>query len=147
MTLKIFDLQCNNGHNFEGWFKSQDDYLMQKEENILICPICNSKNIEKLLSFPHIGKDNNNDSYKNLTINNNQLIKNAQSYILNVIKELVKSADNVGENFVKEARKIYCGEAEIRPIIGKASEEEVRELHEEGIETIDIPEYLNNKLN
>ena len=39
---------------------------------------------------------------------------------------IVKNADNVGERFPNEARKMHYGDIEQRPIYGEASPEEAR---------------------
>ena len=49
------------------------------------------------------------------------------------------NAEDVGEKFPEEARKIHYGEADARGIIGKASVEEVRALVDEGIEVAPLP--------
>ena len=59
------------------------------------------------------------------------------------IKELrdhiVKNADNVGEKFPNEARKMHYGEIEHRPIYGEASPEEAKSLIDEGVEVSPLP--------
>ena len=59
------------------------------------------------------------------------------------IKELrdhiVKNADNVGERFPNEARKMHYGDIEHRPIYGEASPDEARALIEEGVEVTPLP--------
>jgi hypothetical protein len=52
---------------------------------------------------------------------------------------IVKNADNVGERFPNEARKMHYGEIEHRPIYGEASNEEARALIEEGVEVSPLP--------
>ena len=52
---------------------------------------------------------------------------------------LTKNADNVGQKFPEEARKMHYGEIEHRSIYGEASPEEAKELHEEGIEFHPLP--------
>jgi hypothetical protein len=52
---------------------------------------------------------------------------------------IVKNADNVGEQFPSEARKMHYGDIEHRPIYGEASPQEARELVEEGIEVAPLP--------
>ena len=47
---------------------------------------------------------------------------------------IVKNADNVGERFPNEARKMHYGDIEHRPIYGEASPEEARALIDEGVE-------------
>ena len=60
-------------------------------------------------------------------------------------REIEKNADNVGEKFPEEARKIHYGEAEARGIYGKASLQEAAELAEEGVEFLPLPELPEEK--
>jgi hypothetical protein len=59
------------------------------------------------------------------------------------LKELrdhvTKNADNVGERFPSEARKMHYGDIEHRPIYGEASPDEARSLIDEGIEVTPLP--------
>jgi hypothetical protein len=52
---------------------------------------------------------------------------------------IVKNADNVGERFPNEARKMHYGEIEHRPIYGEASPEEAKSLIDEGVEVSPMP--------
>ena len=52
---------------------------------------------------------------------------------------IVKHADNVGERFPNEARKMHYGDIEHRPIYGEASPDEARALIEEGVEVSPLP--------
>lgn len=67
----------------------------------------------------------------------------AQKETVAKLKELVKSirenAEDVGERFPDEARKIHYGEADQRGLIGKATAEEAIALIEEGIEIAPLP--------
>ena len=54
MSLKVFDLQCDQGHLFEGWLSSHDDYDKQQARGLLTCPVCHSVHIQKMLSAPHL---------------------------------------------------------------------------------------------
>ena len=51
-------------------------------------------------------------------------------------EHIVKNADNVGERFPAEARKMHYGDIEHRPIYGEASADEARALIDEGVEVI-----------
>ena len=35
-----FDLQCANGHTFEGWFEDSNAYEAQKKRGLIACPVC-----------------------------------------------------------------------------------------------------------
>ena len=47
--------------------------------------------------------------------------------------------DNVGTEFPEEARKIFYGEAEDRPIYGDATDDEAQALAEEGVPVARLP--------
>ena len=52
---------------------------------------------------------------------------------------LVKNAENVGQRFPEEARKMHYGETEHRSIYGVASAQDAEALHEEGIAISALP--------
>lgn len=54
--MKVYNLACPLDHRFEGWFASESDALEQQTNGMLVCPICNSQEIRRLLSAPRIGK-------------------------------------------------------------------------------------------
>ena len=54
--MKVYNLACPLDHRFEGWFASEADALEQQSNGMLVCPICNSQEIRRLLSAPRIGK-------------------------------------------------------------------------------------------
>ncbi|WP_295523365.1 DUF1178 family protein [Limnohabitans sp. Rim8] len=52
--MKVLDLQCAQGHSFEGWFGSQDDYDSQRARGLVTCPVCQDSDILKKLSAPRL---------------------------------------------------------------------------------------------
>jgi hypothetical protein len=52
---------------------------------------------------------------------------------------VTKNAENVGPRFAEEARKIHYEETPARGIYGEASPDEVKALHEEGVECYPLP--------
>ena len=54
-------------------------------------------------------------------------------------ESIVSSTEDVGERFPSEARKIQDGDAEPRPIRGRASLAEAKSLLEDGIEILPFP--------
>ena len=56
MTIKIFDLCCANGHVFEGWFSSAEDFESQNSKKLIACPICSDTHIERRPSPSRIGR-------------------------------------------------------------------------------------------
>jgi hypothetical protein len=53
--------------------------------------------------------------------------------------QIEKNCDYVGPDFAEEARKMHYGEAPKRNIYGEASDDEAKQLHDEGVEFSRIP--------
>ena len=59
---------------------------------------------------------------------------------LKELRDHIKAnADNVGDQFPEQARKMHYGEIEHRPIYGDASPNEAKALIEEGVEVMPLP--------
>jgi hypothetical protein len=52
--MKVLDLKCGQGHNFEGWFGSEDDFQSQLLRKLVECPMCGNAAIVKKLSAPRL---------------------------------------------------------------------------------------------
>ncbi len=52
--MKVLDLRCANGHGFEGWFGSEDDFLDQNGRGLVECPLCADHVITRLPSAPRL---------------------------------------------------------------------------------------------
>ena len=52
--MKVLNLQCAQQHSFEGWFASEDDFQSQLSRELVECPMCESKSIEKMPSAPRL---------------------------------------------------------------------------------------------
>ncbi|MCF3641048.1 DUF1178 family protein [Rhizobium sp. TRM95111] len=133
----LYGLVCDNGHDFDGWFKSASDFDRQTAMRLVSCPVCNSESVSKRLMAPSVATARRKDERR-------QLVMNAQqSEMVGKLREIVTqiraNADDVGERFPEEARKIHYGEAEQRGLIGKASAEDAKALIEEGIEIAPLP--------
>nr|WP_281393050.1 DUF1178 family protein [Roseibium litorale] len=60
-------------------------------------------------------------------------------------RKVIESSENVGPNFAEEARKIHYGEAEERNIYGQTSPQDARELLDEGIAVLPLPDLPEDK--
>jgi len=128
---------------FDSWFSSSQEFEKLKKKNFLVCLNCNSKKIEKTLMAPKL-ISKSSDKYldaKDLKFSKiNKKVKEYQKFIK-------KNFEYVGENFAYEARSIhYKDKKSEKGIFGKASNEEIKELREEGIETETIP-WIEDKNN
>ncbi|WP_171963395.1 DUF1178 family protein [Bordetella trematum] len=155
MALKVFDLECEHGHVFEGWFSSHDDYDAQQARGLLSCPICASAQITKRLSAPRL-----NVSHLRQPAPAPETVARAsaggppaasapamalQAEVLRKVRDLVRKTENVGASFAAEARRIHDGEAVERPIRGVATPEERAELAEDGIAVMALPAFLDDE--
>ena len=52
--MKVLNLQCGEQHLFEGWFASEVDFQSQLERGLLTCPMCDNRDVRKLLSAPRL---------------------------------------------------------------------------------------------
>lgn len=147
MAYKVFNLQCDSSHLFEGWFASLDDYDDQQSRGLLTCPMCQSASIQKMPSAPRLnfGKGlapaANAESTANAPVVHNDQLQR-QALALQQMRALITATENVGPRFADEARRIHEGEADQRAIRGTATAEERAELIEEGIAVMALPEFL-----
>ena len=150
-----YSLHCERGHAFESWFQSSAAYESQEKRKLVNCPICGSAKVERAIMAPQIVSQPRRDRAEpapaptaapatEVTAPTSTPLLMAQERELRAkIKELrdhiVKNADNVGERFPNEARKMHYGDIEHRPIYGEASPDEARALIEEGVEVSPLP--------
>ena len=149
-----YSLRCDRGHAFESWFQSSTAYEQQEKRKLVNCPACGSAKVERAIMAPQIVSKKGREiaapepaapaPATEVTAPASTPLLMAQERELRAkLKELrdhiVKNADNVGERFPNEARKMHYGDIEHRPIYGEASPDEARALIEEGVEVSPLP--------
>jgi hypothetical protein len=146
-----YNLRCEHGHAFESWFQSSQAYETQEKRKLVSCPACGSAKVERAIMAPQIVSRKGRDAAvpapaapTEVAAPTSTPLMMAQERELRAkLKELrdhiVKNADNVGERFPNEARKMHYGDIEHRPIYGEASPEEARSLIDEGVEVSPLP--------
>jgi hypothetical protein len=147
-----YNLRCERGHAFESWFQSSSAYDSQVKRKLLNCPSCGSTTVEKAIMAPQIGRKKQDGtappqpeaaSTEVPSVASTPLMMAQERELRAKLKELrdhvTKNADNVGERFPNEARKMHYGDIEHRPIYGEASPDEARSLIDEGIEVTPLP--------
>jgi hypothetical protein len=132
-----YSLQCEQTHGFEGWFASSEDFDRQKAQGLVTCPYCDSKNVNKMLMAPNVTTGRQKD--KTQAVAMDTMRRDMITKIKDAVKEIRANAEDVGERFPEEARKIHYGETEARGIIGQATPDEAQALTEEGIEVAPLP--------
>jgi hypothetical protein len=152
-----YHLRCERGHAFESWFQSSSAYEAQEKRELVNCPICGSAKVERAIMAPQIVTKKGRESAApapaaatDVTAPASTPLLMAQERELRAkLKELrdhiVKNADNVGERFPNEARKMHYGDIEHRPIYGEASPDEARALIDEGVDVAPLPVLPNDR--
>ncbi len=128
----VFDLQCANGHTFEGWFEDGQAYQKQRKKGQIACPVCDDTSVSKIPS--------------SFAVKASQTTPGSSDHdaeLLKIGKKMVdyvkKNFDNVGCDFAKEALKIHYGVSEPRNIRGVSTDHEEKTLKDEGIKFFKIP--------
>lgn len=140
----VFDLQCApNGHVFEAWFGSSEDYESQRELGLVSCPLCGSDGVGKAVMAPRIGPKGNSKSEgpsggQDVMLADPDAMKQMLAAMAVVQKQMIEQSTYVGGRFADEARAIHLGEAAARSIYGKASPAEAESLVEEGIQVMPL---------
>lgn len=137
-----YDLICEQGHGFDGWFRDSAAYDAQAAQGFVTCTVCGSAKIEKQLMAPGIPvKSNRKADVPQKMAGGPPDPKLAM--MLQMVREMRKhvedNAEYVGDRFAEEARKIHYAEAEERGIYGEASADEAEALAEEGIAVHPLP--------
>jgi len=144
-----YRLRCEQGHEFEGWFRTGSDFDIQAGRGLLTCGHCGSSKVEKAIMAPNVGPSDKLAVVPVLASAPPGL-PGRQTLGAGLPAELVEmarrfrthlheNAENVGPRFAEEARRIHYEEAEPRGIYGEATQHEARELREEGIEVLPVP--------
>ncbi len=161
-----YALHCGAGHEFEGWFRSSAAF--DDEAASLTCPICGDGTIEKAIMAPAVMQRGAPPAEPEapkpaaappaaggapapagefaapavptaLTPRQVEMAK-ALVAMRRLRAHVEASFENVGKRFAEEARKIHYEEAEARDIFGQATLDEAKELLEEGIEVLPLPD-------
>jgi hypothetical protein len=137
-----YDLRCEKGHEFDAWFSNSDAYDKQVQRHLVECVVCGSVKIEKQLMAPGIPAKSNRTSDVARPMATGLVDPRAQ-VMMQMMRDyrahVEKTAENVGENFAEEARKIHYKESQARGIFGQATPDQAAELFEEGIDVQALP--------
>ena len=134
IKYKLFCKKCDL--KFDSWFASSNEYERLKKRKLLNCHACNSYNIEKTIMAPHLINNKSKTDEKINLEKYNKVKKTIKDY-----QKFIKDNFNyVGDNFAYEARSIhYNDNKKSKGIYGNASNEDLKELKEEGIDAQMIP--------
>jgi hypothetical protein len=149
-----YALQCEKGHGFESWFPDSASFDTQRKRGLVDCPACGSRKVEKQIMAPNIAPKGRNATPAEAIVPApapeqpmavvaegplGEQARKLRAMMRELHAQVVANTEDVGGKFADEARKIHYGETEERAIRGKASFEEAKDLHEEGIGVLPLP--------
>ncbi len=145
----LYDLKCDEGHVFEAWFKDSGTFDVQSAEGEIECPVCGSHDVKKAPMAPYLSKGRGQDTREDRSGESmpavsdeaipgderaREILRQIHQAMLKLREHVETNFDYVGEQFAEEARRISEGEVEERGIYGEATDDEIQELDDEGIE-------------
>lgn len=131
----VYDLQCSNGHVFEGWFDAPRAFEDQKRKELIACPVCNNTSIAVVPSAFAIKSSSSSEPElpKDTDKPGNEVSAGK------IIDFLEKNFENVGSKFAGEALKMHYGVSDKRNIRGASTKAEEEMLEKEGIKFFKLP--------
>ncbi len=140
----VFDLLCRQGHTFEGWFASADEYARQRESALVRCPVCDDAEVAKRPSA-QVSVPKAATMPARPAAPREAVAAGLPPELLAKLREIVRNTENVGARFPEEARKIHYEETPARAIRGQATHEEAEALKDEGIDFTSLPPLLTTE--
>lgn len=152
--MKVFNLKCEHGHPFEGWFRDHAAFETQQAQGLLSCPFCDSHIVEKTLSAPRLNLlGPSTESAAPAAPVSEPVVAPAGTAVmasagaaspnlvaaLQLVREMLSVSEDVGDRFAEEARAMHANDVPARPIHGQTDLETAQELAEEGIPVVAIP--------
>ena len=127
-----YDLQCANGHTFEGWFEDRNAFEDQGRKKLIVCPVCSDTSVEAVPSRFFIKAGSTPAAKEDDKPEDRTTVDKA-------IEFLEKNFEDVGANFAPEALKMHYDVAEKRNIRGTTTEAEEKILKQEGSKFLKLP--------
>ena len=144
--MKVLDLHCHEGHVFEGWFASEDDFQSQNQRGLVQCPWCGDSSISKRLSAPRLNLGAKPPvpapAQPTASAGSQEAVAlppALQAAWLELARKIAANTEDVGKRFADEARRMHHGETEERAIRGQATPDEAAQLLDEGIAVLPLP--------
>ena len=149
-----YKLICDFEHKFEGWFPSIKDFETQQTKNQIVCPMCDSPNVDRDIMAPQLKATKKKSDLESprqrgkeamMDMSEGQMVLGgrARSILKQIETHVKENFENVGKNFAKEARKAQVGERN-EEFYGTATKKEANELLDEGIDLFHIPKVKDN---
>lgn len=155
-----YALNCAGGCRFEAWFQNSAACDAQIADGRVSCPICGRSEVSKALMAPNIGAVRDAEPSQEAQKEpvdappppaeapappSPEARRRMVEERLRALRSLIEAtAENVGDGFAAEARRIQEGEAEARAIYGDATQEQIEDLIEDDIPVARLP-WINRR--
>jgi hypothetical protein len=126
-----YSLACVEEHQFEAWFSNSKAYDTQRKKKLVECPVCGSHEVRKQIMAPAIRA-----SEKSVKQTPEAM---AAKMAGEIRRHIADTHDYVGDKFADEARSMFYGEAETRPVWGEVTPDVAKDLIEEGVPAMPLP--------
>ncbi len=159
--MVIYDLGCEKGHRFEGWFSDRSALEDQRARGLLECTLCGSRSVEKLVTGSAIRRSAEDRAGTVLPAQVGPAPpppdataapdaappadapaatpQQVREFLGTLAAHVRANSQDVGPRFAEEARKIHHGQAAGRAIRGTTTPEEEQALVDEEIPFARLP--------
>jgi len=142
-----YNLRCNDGHEFDGWYKDSAAFDRLAKRGLVECPHCGATKVERALMTPAVPKKSSQrpdppppvPAKTERKKGGGRIPAEVRAMLQRLRAEVEQNCDYVGPEFAEEARKIHRGDSDKRGIYGETTPAEAEALAEEGIEVSSIP--------
>ncbi|MBU0965740.1 MAG: DUF1178 family protein [Proteobacteria bacterium] len=139
----VFDLACDCGFLFEGWFKDHEEFAKQEREGLLICPKCEGRRcLRKVLSPVAYQKKSSGtlaDGQSSCEMDPTLLVDSVEQTLRTIQEFVEKNFEDVGSDFTRKTLKIHYGVEKPKNIRGVVTQAEEKILDKEGVQYLKIP--------
>ena len=149
-----YQLRCDEGHGFEGWFRDSGAFEEQSRRKLLSCPRCGTASVQRAMMAPSVrsgkratpmaapaGREPETQAKPGEAPM--AIPDQLRAALQRLRAEIERRCDDVGDGFAEAARRLHqqgaaTGEPP-RGIYGQVTETEREALADEGIETTQVP--------
>jgi hypothetical protein len=138
----VFDLACADGHRFEGWFASSEDFAAQSGRGLVECPQCGSPQVAKAPMAPAVPRKGSQRGDAKQAVASGPMPAEAAAALQHLAQAQAKALEGstwVGDKFAEQSRAMHYGERDSEPIHGRATPTEAQQLREEGVPVAPLP--------
>ncbi|WP_265500632.1 DUF1178 family protein [Paracoccus beibuensis] len=133
-----YALRCEQGHDFDGWFRSSVGFETMRDAGQVVCAQCGSTQVDRALMAPAV-----TEKRVPLTAPRSK----AEAALEALRKKVDETSDYVGLRFAEEARAMHEGDRPSRAIHGEARPDEARKLIEDGVPIAPLPFIPRRQVN